>query len=589
MGAFSNVSADNAADVLASCPQPHIAVRRDASVDVSSALASKAAALHRAGESVVVLGVDAASRDRMRDALRRTHAPQGIACVSVEELCLRILSDERVSAACGRDARVIDANEYDVLLEDLKVSGLKPRRLREMTKFFLKSMSEYVDEADGWLITPEEQMIFALLEENLEARRAVLPCQMAAVAYRGLRDCGIEAPASVFVVDDFGALSKASQRLVLFLASGGLVAAGAFGGAGLAGERYPFYEGFEAYADRSDVAAFDVAVPVRPAPSVEAAATPFEEFSLVADRVVEAVGEGIPASDIVIATPHAVWSRRIAEELRRRAVAVSFCGGPAKAKGDPRDRERCADLKLRAFAKLVRDPDDMTALRSWVGLGDWLMRSDAFTELLAFARAQGMTAREALEAQRALPAGERSLMLFDKIARPLDELDELRAELACADAASAIAALERRGMPVDARCRASMEQAGSSCLDALVSDVLDEGIRAEAESNGVRIGRYEECCGMHARAVFVCGLAGGFLPRLDALDEGYTVDHRNRALERDRRLFEDVCAVGGESVALSRFEYDLIENADALHMRLARVFVKDGARCATVEPSCFLG
>ena len=34
----------------------------------------------------------------------------------------------------GRDARVLDENELAVLMEDVKVSGLKPGRLREMLK-----------------------------------------------------------------------------------------------------------------------------------------------------------------------------------------------------------------------------------------------------------------------------------------------------------------------------------------------------------------------------------------------------------------------------------------------------------------------
>ena len=96
--------------------------------------------------------------------------------VSVRELALSILGDARVGDAVGRDARVLDENELAVLMEDVKVSGLKPGRLREMLKFFYKSISDCADDDERWLITAEEQTVHAILTENLEARRALLRC-----------------------------------------------------------------------------------------------------------------------------------------------------------------------------------------------------------------------------------------------------------------------------------------------------------------------------------------------------------------------------------------------------------------------------
>ena len=61
--------------------------------------------------------------------------------VSVRELALSILGDARVGDAVGRDARVLDENELAVLMEDVKVSGLKPGRLREMLEFLYKSVA----------------------------------------------------------------------------------------------------------------------------------------------------------------------------------------------------------------------------------------------------------------------------------------------------------------------------------------------------------------------------------------------------------------------------------------------------------------
>ena len=95
-----------------------------------------------------------------------------------------------------------------------------------MLKFFYKSISDCADDDERWLITAEEQTVHAILTENLEARRALLPCEVSSLAYRGLVKAEVEREPLTLVADDFGSLSKASQRLVRHLATDGLVAAG---------------------------------------------------------------------------------------------------------------------------------------------------------------------------------------------------------------------------------------------------------------------------------------------------------------------------------------------------------------------------
>ena len=66
-----------------------------------------------------------------------------------------------------------------------------------------------------------------------------------------------------------------------------------------------------------------------------------------------------------------------------------------------------------------------------MGFGDWLVRSDAFLELLAYARERGISAAEAVAQLRAQRDEERASTIFGKFDAPLDEFDELRR--ACAD------------------------------------------------------------------------------------------------------------------------------------------------------------
>lgn len=586
MSACICASPESAASYLVGRATSRTVIVHAAACDMAPVVAASALQFQKEGE-VLVVCADEATRARLRAAASDA-ACRNVRIETIEAVALRILSDERVACKTGRDARVVDDNEYDVLLEDMKVSGLKPRRLREMLRFFLKSMSEYADECDGWLISAEEQAVFALLKANLAARRAVLSCELAALAYRGMREAGINPKPLTVVAVDYGAMSKAAQRLVRHLATEGLSVFGAMQGAARLGEPYPHYEGMGELLSEEGITAIRVDAAAPPASErVDSYRHPADEFEGVALQVARLVEGGMTPGDIAVAVPNGIWAGRIAEALRVRGVPCVCAGGCGKAKGDPRDAKRCGELKLRAFAKLRENPRDIVALRSWVGLGDYLMRSDAFAGLMGYARDAGRSAAEVLLEVR---AGEKSLVASSfalRMAPAFSELDELTEALEGATASEAVQVFSRFGMPLGERRAALLGQGGAPAdVDALARDVLSCG---EEEGAGVRIAPFAACCGMHAKVTFAAGLVNGFLPKVDALDEGgYAKDHRERAMERDRRLYEDVRATASEAFVCSHFERDILENADALRMRISRVLMSDGRRYAALSPSEFI-
>ncbi len=54
-------------------------------------------------------------------------------------LALDVLADDGARRWSGREPRLLTAFEETFLMEDMKVSGLRPKRLREMLKFFYRS------------------------------------------------------------------------------------------------------------------------------------------------------------------------------------------------------------------------------------------------------------------------------------------------------------------------------------------------------------------------------------------------------------------------------------------------------------------
>ena len=565
-----------------------LCVEHDASDDVAPALLRAARARVEAGSNVRVVCADAVAAARFRALAADDPLLGALDVVSVRELALSILGDARVGDAVGRDARVLDENELAVLMEDVKVSGLKPGRLREMLKFFYKSISDCADDDERWLITAEEQTVHAILTENLEARRALLPCEVSSLAYRGLVKAGVEREPLTLVADDFGSLSKASQRLVRHLATDGLVAAGRTLASSSSEEPYPCFDGFRALADEADCLV--TLACERPAAARESRALddPAAEFAFAEASVGECLVDGFRPGDVAVAVPNAAWGERIAAELEGRGIAVErgFDGG--KIKGDPRTEGRYADLKLAAFLRLYLDPHDFTSLRSWLGFGDWLLRSDAFLELMAYARDHETTVPEAVAQLRTQRDADRSSTIFGKFDGPLDELDELLR--ACAGGLSrdaAVALFEAHGMPLSPR---HVELLGDDPAHADIERLARCGFAKPVENvarDAVHVVSYARCHGRHVRTVFVTGLVNGFLPANDAVDDKFTIDHRRVALERERALFLDVLSCASERAVCTRFVRDLLENTALTKVQTSRVFVRDGERFARVTPSEF--
>ena len=88
--------------------------------------------------------------------------------------------------------------------------------------------------------------------------------------------------------------------------------------------------------------------------------------------------------------------------------------------------------------------------------------------------------------------------------------------------------------------------------------------------------------------MYLTGAVNGFIPLMDAVDDAHTIDHKKTALERDRRLFEDVASCARETFTASCFAQDSLDNAEALPMDVSRIYVKDGVRMARIAPSEFL-
>jgi len=589
MDACTFESVEELAAALAEVNARSIRITHPLAADIAPVIMERARRYAAQGAPVLIVCVDDTAVARHRALLAEDAQLSPIDIVTMDELACRLLALPGVAEAAGRGSRVLTLNEIDVLMEDMKVTGNKPRRLREMLRFFYRCFAEYADERPGWIFTPEEKEVFHVLERNLAARESVLPWEVAGVAYRGIGESGIALePLNVLAVD-FGAFSKAEQRLVERIATADLVVSGVDGASVSADEDYPCAEGFAAFCDER-AGSIDLALRPTLADRICETAvfdTPVDEFSQVARMIDERIGEGVAPEQILLGVPNTVWADHMANALAERGVRAFAMERAGKVKGDPRDADRCALLAALTALKLIDDGKDLPALRSWIGFGDYLLCSDSFKALMDHCEADGKSMLEALGEVAACEPGQTLPFPYAfKFDLPLQALSHIRALCGGKKGAELVDALAESGVFVPERmreCARNLGEAGTPA--ALLAEMLRVPGYADAPVGAVIIAPYALCHGIHVNEVFVTGMVNGFLPHIDALDDDHSVDHHRLALERDRALLADVEACASRRVHRTLFERDLYDNAHALHMDIARIYCDDGRDIAKIAPS----
>ena len=141
----------------------------------TAALITRVATLLEDGAAPEDMLVLTATPDAARVLAARLIEVVGERGGAVEVTCTRdvalgMLASEEGRAFSGRAGRLVTPVELGFIMEDMKVSGLKQRRLREMLKFFYRNWTELAggaDDDDRWLIPGEEADTHALLKDVL--------------------------------------------------------------------------------------------------------------------------------------------------------------------------------------------------------------------------------------------------------------------------------------------------------------------------------------------------------------------------------------------------------------------------------------
>ena len=559
--------------------------------------------------------------------------------LTCRELACAVLADPDSAAATGMSfssgrARLLSAYETDFLMEDVKTLGARPKRLREMLKFFYRGWTELADEDPEWLFTVEEIDTFEFLTCELQYLGAMMEPQVSNLATKALRMEGQVrerfARKHVFVYG-YQSLSRASQLLCQLVAGKELVAgAGPDMGVDVF-ESYAYPAGVENFVHLNPAAeVVEVGARGAGADKVRDAhswKTPADEVEGTADAIAAAVEAGANAEDIAVATFHPWWTQQMARALQARGLQANAWLGAPKLHGDIRELDRCLGLRTVTLLRLLADEHDGMAWRSWFGFGDYLARSNQFAEMrrrvcgmhigegctvAASKRAEVRVREAASECGKGATCGD-ARDARGKSAARLSAHGDVHGDLAAygIDLDSDLKPLfaevcDLRGPKLLAYLVETL--AGPDVpLPASVRPLLALGPDADAAQMVAELDRLQFFSGVPARAgvtvasfaaladidfdqVFIVGFANGLFPRADYFDlTKVTVDKQAKMGERDTRAARAMAGLGTQGLHAGSFERCERMLADRMGVKQVRIYAADdfGREMVEAAPSIY--
>lgn len=577
-------------------------------------------------EDILLIGPTPAAVDALNTLLDQKGVTE-VRATTLVAYAVALLDSPAARQATGRSPRLLADFEERILMEDMKVCGLKPKRLREMLKFFYRELSELGDEKDTFIRDSEEADVYATLTENLRLREAMLPQELSNVACKFVRDHP-EAAAPFkrpfVLVDDFQNLNCASQWLVELLATRSLVVTGAQNCQVATGEPYPYPQGFVAFESGHENA---VTVPLhqglrspeRLASMANALATdgglcvdevvetgtsapceiqfvrwptPNEEFLGLARYIKHRLADTdhlIRPQDIFVAVPNAVWGNALAKVLRANDIKADVVTSRHALRGDPRDEERSRGLQAYTRLNLAADDTDVIAWRSWCGFGDYLTNSNHWFRLEKYAQQKDIGVLEALEQAEALTEDE----LFGGASVLVDRYRAGKEFVARVKDKQGFALLNAcapvRGEEPPRELMDLVEPVEGSESAAQLLERARGRLEARfADTDAVRIGLMDMSCGLSFDTVIFAGAVEGFYPARVTIGVELDDERIEEIRRQERRSWYAAMTKARYAFIVSTVQKDEANTAAALGMYAHRIRMEDGKSMAVLAPTPYL-
>ncbi len=574
----------------------------------TSALCELACEHVTAGERVLMVATTEPGLAELGNLL--ADAPSDNLQVStIADVALLVLDSPEARADFGREPRILESHEQDILMEDMRVSQMKNKRLKALSGYLFAGWSNLSD--DKWEQTYEEDLFIERLRSNLCLTGGVLPSEASNLALKALRAHeGLRERIGFdwVIVDDFELASRASQHMLRALARKGFAAASALHpGPAAPAEPYPCYEGarelvgavpqtkvtllgesaqpavvraaecalacddalaslmpagFEAAAEGpGDAELAEEASAAADALSVHMEASPVAEMQVIAQSAADALNRG---ESVIIAGGDKLWRKNILTNFARAGLPVVQAPRRGMKGRDLEDQKVAARLERDAVTRLRANPNDNVAWRTMLAAGDHVARSAAIDRLRQAVDGQQVDGRpiRLAEAMERLAAGE---FEFSGIDRPL--MDDL------------LTAFERS--------KGLIAKVG----DASVTDQAPSRKPSEGQPTAptILLCSLDDLSGHHADTLIIGAFVNGVVPSRDYLDPaGLVGGARERQHVKDARRVYGALRAVRKRLVVTGFTSANLAIAETMDLHIASIKLRKGVRMALIEPSEFI-
>lgn len=533
---------------------------------------------------------------RLDKALPQGISKAGIVVTTPKAHALEIL---RAHAEGQPQPRELLPFEAAMVMGDAQPLGIRLERLSEMMRFFERSWSDLAHRADGWLVTREERALVELLDSCQATTGGIMPTRIVPDSLDAL--CASNNLLQKFerpyvLVDDAQTMGRASQTLARLLAQRELVIATNPQAPIAVGDPHPCAEGISevlaAYSQTERLHLTRNAEPATPQPVVHPNAS--EEFIAVAQTVRKAIDNGVSPDDICVVAPHPTWRANIAIALAHEGVSAATLPPTHAFEGDVRNLNACTCARALTLLRLMADPADDVAWRSWCGFGNYFLHAQEAAAARSVAERHGIGFGKSLKllASNTERDTRPAAAIVDAYHIGRDLTARIR-DGACGR--NLIARITEHVATTSEGAKQAERTLLELCQpmpddDAAV--LAHRAMQAFANPNfaggphSVHLCSLEQSWGLSPAVTVLAGCMEGFLPTSETFDET-----RYAPAARERLTRAQACMAQG-IVARSRIEVHAtytselsLHDADRLGAMVERIRLKDGTRMATLRPS----
>jgi len=510
---------------------------------------------------------------------------------TLHSYCFSTLNGANVLQVTRRTPRPLMRFEERFMLEDLGLEqgyhheGYNDRKNR--LKAFEAAWARQQDEQPGWPITDPDRHFQGILNEWLLYHKAMLIGELVPLTLRYMRDnpgCQERGQYRYVLVDEYQDLNRAEQSLIDLLAGNRSLTV-------VGDEDQSIYEAFR-FAHPEGISRFNLEhqdtldiplvecrrcptrvvsmanyliqtnirrlrhplLPRQGKPRGEVHVVQWHRIQDEAEGIAEYIAGKIEAREFIIGKtlvlcPVRQFGYTIRDALIRRGIHAHSFFQEEILKGQPKEFDESQTQQAFTLLTLLAYPEDLVALRCWLGFGSQNLRAKEYQRLCEYCANNGLSPFESL---RLLSRNEIKIPYTAGLVERYVLLTQYQDNLAGRSVDEIINTVS----PVDQAwaepIRTLIDQMGTGLILSEVLKQLRENIvqpELPTDVDYVRIMSLHKSKGLNADYVIITGCIEGIIPA--APKDEWPFEQQQRYIEEQRRLFYVAITRASETLVLS--------------------------------------